>query len=77
MALIFPRWIAGAATRFEPLSVQHALELLLADRIHFGCPIEYGTFSGFVRWLRGIARHELIYSELREAEHCIRQVLTT
>jgi hypothetical protein len=76
-ALIFPRWIAGAATRFEPLSVQHALELLLADRIHFGCPIEYGTFSGFVRWLHGIARHELIYGELREAERCIRQVLTT
>ena len=76
-ALIFPRWIAGAATRFEPLSVQQALELLLADRIHFGYPIEYETFSGFVRWLHGIARHELIYSELREAEHCIRQVLTT
>jgi len=33
-ALIFPRWIAGAATRFEPLSVQQALERLLADRIY-------------------------------------------
>ena len=38
-ALVFPRYICGASTRFASLSVQEALARLLRDRIYLGSPL--------------------------------------
>lgn len=74
-AVIFPRYVAGARTRFEEVSVQDALTRLLNDRISFGYPIEDEILTGFIRWLRGIERRALIYSEFAEAERCMTQIV--
>ncbi len=76
-ALIFPRYVAGAPTRFRPLSVTDAIARLLADRVYLGYPIEPAAVRGFVDWLGRIPRHELIYSEIEEAERCLSQALAS
>jgi len=76
-ALIFPRYLPGAPTRFEPLSVTDAMARLLSDRLYLGYPIEPAAVRGFADWLGRVRRYELIYSEIEEAERCVSQALTT
>jgi hypothetical protein len=76
-ALIFPRYLPGAPTRFEPLSVTDAMARLLGDRIYLGYPLVLAAVRGFVDWLGRVRRHELIYSDIEEAERCVSQALTT
>jgi hypothetical protein len=74
-ALVFPRYVRGAPTRFQSLSVQEALARLLSDRVYLGYPIEDAALRGFIGWLRRVGRYELIYCDLEEAEHCISRAL--
>ena len=74
-ALVFPRYICGASTRFASLSVQEALARLLRDRIYLGSPLEQATLRKFIDWLQNVNRYELVYCDLQEAEHCISRAL--
>ena len=76
-ALIFPRYVSGAPTRFEQLSVTDALTRLLSDRVYLGYPIEPAAVRGFVDWLGRVRRYELIYSEITEADRCVSQALAS
>jgi hypothetical protein len=74
-ALVFPRYVRGAPTRFQSLSVQEAFVRLLSDRVYLGCPIEDAALRGFIGWLRRVGRYELNYCDLEEAEHCVSRAL--
>ena len=74
-ALLFPKYLAGATTRFEKLKVENALASLLNDQIFFGYPIGETELSKFLRWLCTADLHALTYSRFEEAELCIRQMM--
>jgi hypothetical protein len=75
-ALIFPRYVRGAPTRFESLSVTEALTRLMSDRVYLGYPIEPAAVRGFALWLGRVGRYELVYSDIEEADRCVSQALT-
>lgn len=74
-ALIFPRYVSGAPTRFEPLNVTDAMTRLLSDRVYLGYPLEAEAVRGFVDWLGRVGRHELVYSDVEEADACVSRAL--
>jgi hypothetical protein len=74
-ALVFPKYVKDATTRFEDISVSDALAKLFEDRIHFGYPVEPARVQNFVDWLSSIPRKTLVYSKFEEAEKCLSNLL--
>ncbi len=76
-ALVFATYEPGSRTRFGEISTTDAASRLFADRVFLGYPIEPVAVAGFIKWLQRVKRHELIYSDLNEAERCITMALAT
>ena len=73
--LLFPNYVADAATSIHALSIEDAVARLLNDRIFFGYPIGEDAVSEFFHWLRDAERWALTYSRFEEAERCVAQIM--
>ncbi len=75
VALVFPRYEAGAKLKLEMIGPSEALRRLLEDRIHFGFPVDIEKVTDFIDWLESAQRVVLTYSRFEDAEICIREIL--
>ncbi len=74
-ALVFPRFIAGAAADTQRISTFAAVERLLADRIWLGYPLTESRVSAFLTWLNVTPAHVITYGELDDGVRLVEGVL--
>lgn len=74
-AWVFPTFHVGAEIQFEPLTVVEALQALIANGMAFDTEIDHQGISEFLEMLSRLPRYRLVYSDLIEAEQCLRSLV--
>jgi hypothetical protein len=75
-AWVFPSYQVGVEIQFEPLTVVEALQALIANGMAFDTEIDHQGISEFLAMLSRLPRYRLVYSDLTEAEQCLRSLFT-
>ncbi|MBI3452263.1 MAG: hypothetical protein HY057_05410 [Rhodospirillales bacterium] len=64
--IVFPRYVAGAATQFAPLGKLAALQRLMPDFFPAALPLTRDQVERLARWIEGIECFDLRHSSLTE-----------
>jgi hypothetical protein len=74
-ALIFPRFIEGAAPQQHRISPFDAVQNLLSDRIWLGYPITEAKVKSFLDWLNDTPAYAISYGTLDDAVQLVERVI--
>ena len=74
-AVVFPRYVAGAAPAFARLTAIDALVRLLTAPVYLGDPLTARRISRFLRWVEATPSYNLVYGELAAAKALIAGLL--
>ena len=74
-AWVFPRYVAQAETRFEAMDAIDALQSLIGSGFSLDDLYGHQGVGQFVSLLTGSPRYRLVYSNLQEAEECLKGLL--
>jgi hypothetical protein len=74
-ALIFPRFIAGAAPKQRRLSQFEATQNLLSDRVWLGYPLIEARVKSFLDWLDDTPAYAISYGTLDDAVRLVERAI--
>jgi len=74
-AVVFPRYVAGAAPALSRLTAIDALARLLMALVYLGDPMTAQRISRFLRWVAATPFYSLVYGDLAAAKLLIARLL--
>ena len=74
-AWVFPCYLAGAETHFEPIDAVAALQALIGAGFSLDGQHGWQGVQQFIALLASVPSCRLVYSNLNEAEQCLQSLL--